>query len=116
MFKCPLSREQNNLNYAFENAVFVVESFNYDVRRKSINVRVSGFADQVALESYLSKINAGQFHDLEKSMIFNRHFDLNVVDVVSHDTPADDCFVQTLNAIELALIEKEEMFKNGQPI
>lgn len=94
----------------------MVESFSYDMRRKSIDVRVSGFADKVALDAYIAKINAGEFHELERSMVFNRHFNLNVADVISHDTPADDCFVQATNAIELTLIEKEALFSNGQII
>lgn len=119
MFKCVLKRENNELNYDFPNAVFMVESFSYDDRRDIIDCRVVGFADEFALESYKNKIKNAVFHDLEKSMIYNKHHSVKVADVNStiHEIVDINTFTALpylKEVIEKVIINTEQIFSDAE--
>ncbi|PKP53808.1 MAG: hypothetical protein CVT92_02430 [Bacteroidetes bacterium HGW-Bacteroidetes-1] len=111
MFTGTLKRENSPLSYEFTNAVFVVESFNYDVRRAEMDVRVIGFADEYAYNAYKAKLEKNEYHDLERSMVLNRSFSVKKADV--------DAAVDTLSgagmvaAIEAVLQATEPIFQNA---
>ena len=112
MFKCVLPRDKNDLNYEFPNAVFIVESFNFDNRRDSVECRVVGFADEAALNVYQTRIKNAQFHDLERSMIYNKYLSIKVADVNTKQHEITD--LETFTAIpylceviEAIIVEKD---------
>jgi hypothetical protein len=110
MFKAVLKRENSPLNYEFVNAVFSVESFNYDIRRADIDVRVVGFADERAYGVYKDKLTNNEYHDLERSMVLNRTFTVKKADV---DSAQQTDALSMLTAIEVVLQEKEAMFQSA---
>jgi len=116
MFKCPLTRENNQLNYEFPNSVFFVESVSLDLRRDNFDVRVVGFADAFAYQAYMGKLANAQYHDLERSMVFNRNYNVKRVDIDKAIAGASDEVTgisDILNAAETVIIANEEMFKNA---
>jgi hypothetical protein len=114
MFKCPLKKEFNKLEYDFPMAVFELETFNFDRRRKTIDVRVVGFADENAYNKYKAKIQKSEYHDLERSMVMNQHFSINIDEVkssISEDSTDFDIFI---NQIEEAVITTQQVFEDAR--
>jgi len=111
MFNAVLKRENSPLNYEFTAAVFAVESFNYDVRRAEMDVRVVGFADEYAYNAYKAKLANNEYHDLERSMILNRSFTVKKSDVESAQLSLAGEGI--LAIIETVLQEQEAMFQSA---